>query len=152
MLVWFSLQKFITLDFIGILLRLFQSLGLMNKNIHAVSSFHVYLDKLYEIEKNKELVYPENYVIDQSSNEDVAIEFQDVSFKYLGSDYYLFENLNLKFVKNHHTLITGLTVPVKAHFLEACNWNFLSRKRESYIPYKQNRVRKRKSYDFECFT
>ena len=48
-------------------------------------------------------MYPENYVIDQSSNEDVAIEFQDVSFKYLGSDYYLFENLNLKFVKNHHT-------------------------------------------------
>lgn len=117
MLVWFSLQKFITLDFIGILLRLFQSLGLMNKNIHAVSSFHVYLDKLYEIEKNKELVYPENYVIDQSSNEDVAIEFQDVSFKYLGSDYYLFENLNLKFVKNHHTLITGFNGSGKSTLL-----------------------------------
>jgi ABC-type multidrug transport system fused ATPase/permease subunit len=75
MLVWFSLQKYITLDFIGILLRLFQSLGLMNKNIHAISAFHVYLEKLYEIEKYKESVYPENYIFDKDLDKDVAIEF-----------------------------------------------------------------------------
>ena len=52
LLVFFDFVKFLTLDFIGILLRLFQSLGIFNRNIHTVSSFHVYLEKLYEIEKN----------------------------------------------------------------------------------------------------
>jgi ATP-binding cassette subfamily B protein len=117
MLVWFSLQKYITLDFIGILLRLFQSLGLMNKNIHAISAFHVYLEKLYEIEKYKESVYPENYIFDKDLDKDVAIEFKDVSFKYLGSDFYLFDDLNLKIYKNKHTLITGFNGSGKSTLL-----------------------------------
>jgi energy-coupling factor transporter ATP-binding protein EcfA2 len=35
------------------------------------------------------------------------LSFKDVSFKYLGSDFYLFDDLNLKIYKNKHTLITG---------------------------------------------
>ena len=117
MLVWFNLQKIVTLDFIGILLRLFQSLGLMNKNIHAVSAFHVYLEKLYEIEKYKEFVYPDNYKLSDKLESNVAIEFENVSFKYLGSDFYLFEDLNLKFYKNKHTLVTGFNGSGKSTLL-----------------------------------
>ena len=80
LLVWFNLKKFITIDFIGILLRLFQSLGAMNKNIHAVSAFHVYLEKLYEIEKNKELIHPENFLLEPNLTEDVAIKLENISF------------------------------------------------------------------------
>ena len=132
MLVWFSLQKYITLDFIGILLRLFQSLGLMNKNIHAISAFHVYLEKLYEIEKYKESVYPENYIFDEDLDKDVAIEFKDVSFKYLGSDFYLFDDLNLKIYKNKHTLITGFNGSGKSTLLGLATGIFYPEKGKVY--------------------
>ena len=105
LLVFFNFVKFLTLDFIGILLRLFQSLGIFNRNIHTVSSFHVYLEKLYEIEKNKDLVYSENYILNPENQH--SVEFQNVSFKYLGSDELLFENINLIIEKGKHTIITG---------------------------------------------
>ena len=63
LLVFFNFAKLITFDFIGILIRLFQSLGLFNKHLHSVSSFHVYLEKLYDIEKDKEDVNFSNFQI-----------------------------------------------------------------------------------------
>lgn len=117
-LVFFNLKQYITLDFIGILLRLFQSLGMMNKNIHTVSAFHVYLEKLYEIEQNKGFVFPENYVVNNDElNEEIAIKLNNVSFKYLGSDNYLFEDINLEFYKNKHTIITGFNGSGKSTLL-----------------------------------
>ena len=89
LLIFFDFVKFLTLDFIGILLRLFQSLGLFNKKVHLVSSFHVYLEKLYEIEKNKELTFSSNYQYKQDKNSNFAIKFEDVDFKYLGSQDFL---------------------------------------------------------------
>ena len=88
----------------------------MNKNIHAVSAFHVYLEKLYEIEKNKELIHPENFLLEPNLTEDVAIKLENISFRYLGSKQYLFENLDLIFYKNKHTLITGFNGSGKAPF------------------------------------
>ena len=107
LLVFFDFVKFLTLDFIGILLRLFQSLGLFNKKIHLVSSFHVYLEKLYEIEKNKELTFSSNYQYEKNQNLNFAIRFENVDFKYLGSEDFLFKNLNLEILKGKHTIITG---------------------------------------------
>ena len=117
LLVWFNLKKFITIDFIGILLRLFQSLGAMNKNIHAVSAFHVYLEKLYEIEQNKEMIHPENFLLESNLDNKIAIKLENVSFKYLGSEQYLFENLDLVFYRNKHTLITGFNGSGKSTLL-----------------------------------
>ena len=108
LLVFFNFGKVITFDFIGILIRLFQSLGLFNKNIHQVSSFHVYLEKLYSIEKNKEDVNSNNFSIDSNLDEKVALEFNNVSFKYLGSEKLMFKNINLKILRNKHTIITGV--------------------------------------------
>ena len=117
LLVWFNLKKFITIDFIGILLRLFQSLGAMNKNLHAVSAFHVYLEKLYEIEQNKEMIHPENFLLESNLDNKIAIKLENVSFKYLGSEQYLFENLDLVFYRNKHTLITGFNGSGKSTLL-----------------------------------
>ena len=50
LLVFFDFLKYLTFDFIGILLRLFQSLGLFNKNIHTVSEFQVYFEKLFPLQ------------------------------------------------------------------------------------------------------
>ena len=117
LLVWFNLKQFITIDFIGILLRLFQSLGAMNKNLHAVSAFHVYLEKLYEIEQNKEMIHPENFLLEANLDKGIAIKLENVSFKYLGSEQYLFENLDLVFHRNKHTLITGFNGSGKSTLL-----------------------------------
>ncbi len=107
LLVFFNFAKLITFDFIGILIRLFQSLGLFNKHLHSVSSFHVYLEKLYDIEKDKEDVNFSNFQINSKLDKNLAIQIKDVSFKYLGSNQAMFNNLNIEFKKGKHTIITG---------------------------------------------
>ena len=105
-LVFFQGIKLITFDFIGVLIRLFQALGLLNKNVHVLSAYHVYLEKLYQIEQNRGNKYINNFIISEDENDQI-IKFQNVSFKYFDSDKYIFEDLNLIFDKNKHTVITG---------------------------------------------
>lgn len=107
LLVFFNFSKLITFDFMGILIRLFQSLGQFNKHFHSVSSFHVYLEKLYDIEKDKEVVNFSNFQINSNLDRNIAIQFKGVSFKYLGSNHNMFNNLNLEIFKGKHTIITG---------------------------------------------
>ena len=107
LIVFFDFIKYLTFDFIGILLRLFQSLGIFNKNIHTVSSYHVYLEKLYEIETNKKNINSENFSVTENSNSDYAINVSNLTFKYLGMEENMFESLNLSIPKNEHTILTG---------------------------------------------
>lgn len=96
----------ITFDFIGVLIRLFQSLGILNKNIHVMTAYHVYLENLYNIENNRGEKNKENFVHENEQSLDV-ISFQNVDFKYFDSENYIFENLNFSIPKNKHTVITG---------------------------------------------
>jgi len=105
-LVFFQGIRLITFDFIGVLIRLFQALGLLNKNVHVLSAYHVYLEKLHQIELNRGDKNISNFIISEDENSEV-IKFQNVSFKYFDTDKYIFENLNLNFDKNRHTVITG---------------------------------------------
>ena len=107
LLVFFDFLRYLTFDFIGILLRLFQSLGLFNKNIHTVSAFHVYLEKLYEVEKNKEIISSDNFSINEGLDKDVSLVINNLTFQYLGTDELMFDNLNLVIPRNKHTIITG---------------------------------------------
>ncbi|MDA8552578.1 ABC transporter ATP-binding protein/permease [bacterium] len=97
---------FITFDFIGVLIRLFQSLGILNKNVHVLSAYHVYLDNLHKIENNRGDKNIENYLSEKENN-NYAIVMDDVNFKYFNSDSYIFKNLDLKILRNKHTVITG---------------------------------------------
>ena len=47
---------FLTLEFVGIVLRLFQQVGEFNRNIGNVINSHVHLEKLYMVEKNKLII------------------------------------------------------------------------------------------------
>ena len=85
---------------------MFQALGLLNKNVHVLSAYHVYLEKLYQIEQNRGDKNINNFVISDDENDEI-IKFQNVSFKYFDSNKYIFEDLNLNFDKNKHTVITG---------------------------------------------
>ena len=78
LLAFFNFAKLLTIDFIGILVRLFQEFSKLTKNIMLVSNNHVVIQKLYEMEKNKALTYSENFYIDNKI--DTAIKFEKVDF------------------------------------------------------------------------
>ena len=98
-----SYAKSLTLDFIGVTLRLFQSLSNLTTSLNQIINSHVHIEKFYEIEKNKKIENTNNFKI---INEDI-IGLKDVSFKYLNSEINIFEDLNLKIDRNTHTVITG---------------------------------------------
>ena len=97
----------ITLDFVAITLRLFQSVGNVAGSTNKIINSHVHIEKFYEIEKNKQIVIKKNFIRGSKVKSDKVIEFKDVSFKYLNSEINIFENLNINFKKNTHNLITG---------------------------------------------
>ena len=69
---------------------MFQSLGNLNKNLHMVSAYHVYLEKLYNVEELGQKTNSDNYIID--NNLDSAIHLKDVCFKYIDSETKTFED------------------------------------------------------------
>jgi len=97
----------INLPFMGVTLRMFQSLANMsNAATHIVNS-HVHLDAFYKLEKYKTTTLRENYVISNESSNKIMFEIKDVNFKYLNSDIAIFDGLNLNITKGSHTIITG---------------------------------------------
>lgn len=98
-----SYAKTLTLDFIGVTLRLFQSLSNLTTSLNQIINSHVHIEKFYEIEKNKTLKNDNNFKI---SNGDI-IGMDNVSFKYLNSDIKIFEDVSFNIRKNTHTVITG---------------------------------------------
>ena len=105
LLAFFNFAKLLTIDFIGILVRLFQEFSKLNKNIMLVSNNHVVIQKLYEMEKNKSLTYSENFYIDKKI--DSAVTFNKIDFEYFDAEKKIFENISLEIKKNRHTVITG---------------------------------------------
>ena len=93
----------ITLDFIGVTLRLFQSLGNLANSLNQIINSHVHIEKFYSMEKNKSVQNKHNYVIHEKD----YIEFKGVDFKYFNSQVQLLENIDFKISKNSHTIITG---------------------------------------------
>ena len=102
-LVFTNFGNLITLDFVGVTLRLFQSLSLLTTSINQIINSHVHIEKFYEVENNKFIQQKENFILDDSEN----ISFNGVSFKYFSSDEDIFDNLTFKITKDTHTTITG---------------------------------------------
>ena len=105
LLAFFDYAKVFTLDFIGILVRLFQEFSKLNKNIMLVSNNHVVIKKLYDLVDNESNIYKDNFSIVTNNND--AISIKGVQFKYFNAEAEIFDNLNLKIEKNQHTIITG---------------------------------------------
>ena len=77
-----SYAKMITLDFIGVTLRLFQSLGNLTGTMNQIINSHVHIEKFYEIDNNKIELKKNNFQI-HSKN---TIEVNNLNFKYFNSD------------------------------------------------------------------
>ena len=111
LLTFFNFEDILTIEFIGVLLRLFQTLGNFNRSISITTNSHVHLERLHQIDKNKGSSNKGNFLSGFTKEEieksNVAVEFDSVSFQYFNSDEYIFKNLNLKIKKNQHTVITG---------------------------------------------
>jgi len=101
----FNVSKVVSLEFIAILTRLFQSIGNMNNGLGLVINSGVNVEELYKLDKYKPKIDTNNYVV--TSKLDNAVEIKDVTFKYLNSDIPIFENLNIDIQKHSHTVITG---------------------------------------------
>jgi len=106
LLIFSSLAKSITLDFIGVTLRLFQSIGTFNGSMNKIINSHVHLEKFYELDSNKLLINKDNFKNIEKDNKNI-VEFSGVSFKYFNSDDYIFKDLNIEIPKNTHTILTG---------------------------------------------
>ena len=105
LIVFFDILKSLTLEFLGVTLRLVQTIGTFNKSLNMVINSHVHLESFINLENNK-LIIDENYFnINENSN--LAIKIENLKFKYFNSEDLIFDNLNLEIKKNKHTVITG---------------------------------------------
>ena len=98
-----SYAKTITLDFIGVTLRLFQSLGNLTGSMNQIINSHVHIEKFYELDNNRVELKKENFQV--HSND--TVEFENLNFRYFNSDVDIFENLSFVIKKNNHVLVTG---------------------------------------------
>lgn len=105
-IIYFGNFNFITLDYIAITLRLFQSLGSVAGSFGRVLNSQIHIKELKYVLDNKKQQIIHNYSFSNNLiDEDIV--FEDVSFKYRNSTDWLYENLSLKIKNNSHIVITG---------------------------------------------
>ena len=103
--IFTNLTKTITLEFLGVTLRLVQTLGSLNTSLNMMINSQVHLSKFIELENNKLIERPDYLVVDEDLSK--SITMKGIKFKYFNSDEYIFDNLSLEIEKNKHTIITG---------------------------------------------
>lgn len=98
-----SLVGKLTLDFLGVTIRLFQSFAKIADSLNKIANSQVHIKEFVKIEKSTKLLNNNYLNIDKSSN----IKLEKVNFKYLNSDSYIFKDLNLEIRKDTHNIIVG---------------------------------------------
>lgn len=97
----------ITLPFMGVTLRMFQSLASVSNSANHIINSQVHLIAFYKLEKYKSGSFRDNYKVIEDSSSEFIFELKDVEFSYLNSDYKIFSDLNLSIKKGSHTIISG---------------------------------------------
>ena len=101
--IFTNLTKTITLEFLGVTLRLVQTLGALNSSLNMMINSQVHLSKFIELENNDFIERPGYFAVDEELSKSIIMK--DIKFKYFNSDEYIFDNLNLEIEKNKHTII-----------------------------------------------
>lgn len=105
LIIFTNILTSLTLEFLGITLRLVQTIGQLNKSLSQLINSHVHLEMFINLEKNKLILLEDYFKVNESTKDSVV--FTNLSFKYFNADEYIFENLDLKIPKNKHTVLTG---------------------------------------------
>jgi ABC-type multidrug transport system fused ATPase/permease subunit len=98
-----SLTSRLTLDVLGVTVRLFQSLSSVSTALNKVINSQIHIKEFVKLE-NISIVKNKDYL---SINKANKIELKEIDFKYVNSEDYIFKNLNLELDKNTHNLIIG---------------------------------------------
>lgn len=131
-----SIARSLTLDFIGVMFRLFQSFGGITNSANQILNSHVHMEKFSEMEKNKISVHKDNFINEQTDSE-YALKIEDLSFQYFNSNEFIFEKINLEITKNSHTIITGPNGSGKSTLLGLMAGVFYSQKGKVYANNKK---------------
>ena len=97
----------ITLDFVGVTLRMFQSLGMLSNAVNQIVNSHVHLEKFNEIQNNNQILKKDIYRLSKDLDDSNAFVFKNVDFSYINSDTHIFKSINFSIKKNTHTIVTG---------------------------------------------
>ncbi len=101
----FEIAQSVTLEFVAVLIRLFQSLGSLNNGIGLTLNSSVHVEEMFNLQINKPVRNLNNLVVDEELS--TAVKFHNLSFKYFNSDELIFDNQSIEFEKNKHTVVTG---------------------------------------------
>jgi len=93
----------ITLAFIGVTARMFQSFSNISSSINAVVNAHVHIKEFVLLEHSDKVIN-KNYLQIQ---DDASLSLKGITFSYANSDEILFENLNISFEENTHNILIG---------------------------------------------
>ena len=93
----------LTLDFIGVTLKLFQSVSQVTTAFSNIINSHVHIKRFIELKFHENNPNKNNFQLIENNK----LKFQNVDFKYQNSDEFIFENISLEFEKGSHTIITG---------------------------------------------
>jgi len=94
----------LTLEFLGVTLRLVQTLGNVNLSLNQLVNTQVHIEKFKNFERDIPTI--KNYY-KVSENQQNSVSINNLSFKYFNSENFIFKNLNLDIHLNKHTVITG---------------------------------------------
>lgn len=115
LVAFFNFAKVITLEFLGITLRLVQTIGNTNQTLNMLVNSSVHIEKFMEFEDNKLNIIENYYSVNPELKN--AVELSHVDFKYFNSDEFIFKNLTINIKKGKHTVITGANGSGKSTFL-----------------------------------
>ena len=105
LVAFFNVAKVISLEFLGVTLRLVQTLGNVNLSLNHVVNTQVHIEKFNDLEK--EIPFIRDYYTISEDLGESAVKLDGISFKYFNSEIEIFKDLNLEIKKNKHTVITG---------------------------------------------
>ena len=102
-----KLLALITIDFLGIVLRLFQSISSLANVFSRIINSYVHIEELESIDKNKQILNTSNFISKLEENSNNVLVLDKVSFRYFNSSFKTFNKISLKIEKRKHYIVSG---------------------------------------------
>ena len=128
---FFNFTSYLTLEFLGITLRLVQTIGNANGGLNMLVNSSVHIEKFIEFENNKLVIDSNYYKVEPDSSS--AVQIKNLDFRYFNSEEDIFKDINLRIEKGKHTVITGPNGSGKSTLLGLFSQIYYPQEGEIYI-------------------